>query len=123
MAPVEDNGKVDVLSQYLQPGHPGIAFELDAWMEATELGEDRRQQPWCLPRHAHLQRTTQFALYRTKLFLRGEQGVEQGFCSFVEQSSGFRHTQVTGASLQQACAESALQCGNVAADVGGRHAQ
>ena len=49
MAPVEDDGKVDVLSKYLQPGHPGIAFELDAWMEATEFGEDGSQQQQCLP--------------------------------------------------------------------------
>ncbi|EJO32365.1 hypothetical protein QWC_05719 [Achromobacter marplatensis] len=87
-------------------------------MEATEFGEDGRQQPWRFAGHAHFQRTTQVALYRTKLFLCGEQGVKQGLGAFIEQSTGFRHTQMAGASFQQACAELTFQCGNVAADVG-----
>ncbi|EHP44220.1 hypothetical protein OR16_04562 [Cupriavidus basilensis OR16] len=87
-------------------------------MEATEFGEDGSQQPWRFAGHAHFQRTTQFALYRTKLFLRREQSIEQGLGAFVEQSTGFRHTQVAGASLQQAHAESALQRSDMAADVG-----
>ncbi|KGG87462.1 hypothetical protein P609_07875 [Comamonas thiooxydans] len=109
MAPVKNDGKVHVFSKYFQSGHPGIAFELDPRMEATEFGEDGGQQFWCFARHADLQRSTQFALHRAKLFLRREQGVEQGLGTFVEQSTGFRHAQVAGASLQQPCTESALQ--------------
>lgn len=118
MAPVKDDGKVNVLSKHIQSGHPGIAFQFDAWMEATEFGEDGGQQPWRFAGHAHFQRTPQFALYRTKLFLRGEQSVEQGLGAFVEQPTGFRHTQMAGASFQQARAEFTFQVGNVAADVG-----
>ncbi|OLE06962.1 MAG: hypothetical protein AUI84_10440 [Delftia sp. 13_1_40CM_3_66_6] len=92
-------------------------------MKATELSEDGGHQPGCLAMHADLQRTAQFALHCAKLLLCGEQGVKQGLGAFIEQTAGFRHTQVTGASLQQACTESALQCCNVAADVGGRHGQ
>lgn len=92
---VEDDRKVEVFSKHFQSGHSGIAFELDPRMEATEFGEDGSKQPRRLARHAHPQRTTQFALYRTKFILRGEQSVEKGHGALVEQPAGFRHAQMS----------------------------
>lgn len=97
---VEDDRKVEVFSKHFQSGHSGIAFELDPRMEATEFGDDGSKQPRRLARHAHPQRTTQFALYRTKFILRGEQSVEKGHGALVEQSAGFRHAQMSVMQLR-----------------------